>query len=206
MGLGFVFVFWLIIAAACLFILLTFTGFFILGWFKKWTWLKWLAGLPAASLLMLVLPFAAFALLCIGHIFWDFYGLYLSHKPETEDITGKYVLCKTSELSLRQRKYSRIPESEIIIYPSRLIELKNVPDCVFNGTGESNNGFLSGSGTWEIKKSFPGYSLSCNINDGTIKHGGYGGLSLQKWWSEYLLNFTIGDPDNDETLSYKKQK
>ncbi len=191
---------------ASLFIFLTFTGLFILGWFKKWTWLKWLAGLPAVGMLMLAPPFAAVALLGIGHIFSDFYGLYLSHKPGTENITGKYVLCKTSEFSLRQRKYSNIPESEIIIHPSGRIELKNIPDCAFNGTGESHNGFLSGSGTWEIKKSFPGYSLSCNINDGTIKHGGYGGLSLRKWRSEYSLNFTVGDPDNDETLSYKKQK
>ena len=63
MGAGIVILFWLAVAAIYLFIVAVFCGLFLLGWFKKWMWLRWLAGLPAAGMLLLAVLVTAGAII-----------------------------------------------------------------------------------------------------------------------------------------------
>ncbi len=62
MGPVFSILFWLILCAIYAGIFLFFAGLTILGWFKKWRWLSWLAGIPAT--LMVVLAVVVAGLYC----------------------------------------------------------------------------------------------------------------------------------------------
>ena len=73
MGPGVVIVVWLFIAAVyCAFFGL-FCVLFFVGWIKKWIWLRWIAGLPAACMLLLA------AILVIGMT----YGIIASQNPKS---------------------------------------------------------------------------------------------------------------------------
>ena len=72
MGAGFVILFWLIVAAIYFLVAVVLSSLFLLGWFKKWIWLRWLAGLPAAGMLLLAV------VVIIGMIV----GIALSQNPK----------------------------------------------------------------------------------------------------------------------------
>jgi hypothetical protein len=124
MGPGIVILFWLVVAGIYGFIFLVLAGLCILGWKKRWIWLKWLTGIPAACMALLAISLTL--LLTCGilrsmnprSIFKDTFGE--SASAEVKDIHSKmwwfadtgsvYLTFKTSETEFRRLVPSGLTE------------------------------------------------------------------------------------------------
>jgi len=130
-------------------------------------------------------------------------------QPSVGDLVGMYRLTEASRSFLTTRKrYASLPDGSVELRSDFSIVIRNLPDCAIDGFGDSSGKFISGQGTWEIKKAFPGFGLDLLIDSGgTLPAGGYMGpwIRIRGGRSHYELEFTVGDPDSGETLRYSRQ-
>ncbi|MCE5210446.1 MAG: hypothetical protein LLG40_02695 [Deltaproteobacteria bacterium] len=76
----------------------------------------------------------------------------------------------------------------------------NMPDCLFNGFGDSNGKFVSKTETWEISEAnwIISWLEGWPINDSSISLMGYGPI--------YYVAIGVGDPDNGENIIFEKKQ
>src|SRR5436190_23649773 len=85
----------------------------------------------------------------------------LVREPKPADIAGVYRLTSGTREFLRSSKgYESIPDSTIELGADGTLVVRDLPDCLVVDFGESHGRFLSGRGTWKMKKAFVGYGLN----------------------------------------------
>jgi hypothetical protein len=129
----------------------------------------------------------------------------LVREPRPAAVAGSYQLTRESRefLTLR-RTYGSIPDAALDLRSDGTLVVANVPDCAVNLSGDSGGRFLSGRGTWQIRKAYMGYEVWWTIAPGgSLPEGGYT-TALRRRSPPYELELMVGDPDSGERVRYER--
>jgi hypothetical protein len=129
--------------------------------------------------------------------------------PTAQELAGSYVLSGRSASYLIHRKgYAVLPHSEIRISVDGTIEIYQMPDAYVDGHGHGSGKFVSGAGRWAVEPINSGYGLTLNIEKGeSMEPGVYHGSSIliKGRTAPFRLDVQLGDPDNDESITFERQ-
>ncbi len=198
MGLVFVAFFWLIIIIIGSIIL---SPLSIIGYrkFKRKKSKAWLI-LCAPGILLIILPIVFISFSIFTFIFFGPHGP--TNMPKEVDVIGTYNLSQESKIFLSERKnYQVYPDTISVIFEANgKMYFKNLPDCLFNGFGESNGKFINKTENWNIGSSSMIWSW---IEGWPISHDE--GFQLYGEPPNYKLHASVGDPDSGETLIFNRE-
>ena len=134
----------------------------------------------------------------------------LVREPKRADIAGVYELTSEAREFLRNGKgYTSLPAATIEFAADGTLIVRDLPDCLVDGFGESHGRFLSGRGTWDIEKAFVGYGINLVISPGdSLPAGGYVGpwVTIRRRSPPYDLEMNVGDPDSGQRVRYQKAR
>ena len=133
-----------------------------------------------------------------------------SEKPSVAEMVGTYEMDEKSVAMLRSEKgYSttdRSPSIQLLADGSLVI--KDLPDCYTDGFGQSHGKYYQGNGKWKIEESDSGFGVSLAIAPGgSLASGIYHASTIIIVGKKppYSLWFGIGDPDQDEFITYVRK-
>lgn len=129
--------------------------------------------------------------------------------PTAQELAGAYVLSGPSASYLTQKKgYSALPRVEIDVATENSVKVRNMPDAYVDGFGRGSGRFLSGAGHWNVEAlDRNGYGLTLLIEgDGTMAPGVYHGssIAIRGRRAPYRLEVQLGDPDNNESITFER--
>jgi hypothetical protein len=203
MGPGIVIAFWSVVAAILFAVLLASLCTCLVAYKKGWSGLKWGCGITSAGIVGIL------ALMCVGGGFMicsilDFTAFRLD-PPEVSQLAGTYVLTESSQHRLaREKSYISVPHSEITLTATGEVTCVSLPDCLWSGFGQASGQFYSGEGKYEIDTEMSHF-YNVVIHNNEAKTASIDGLQLRVMRNDDL-RATIGDPDSDDYLYFRKAK
>lgn len=126
---------------------------------------------------------------------------YTRTRPKKADLVGIWIPNKSSlEYMQKNGGYDPAIQPKFVLRDDETFELSNMPDWWDNGFGESNKGFQSYSGKWIINDFKEGFwKIELRPPSGTRV------IDIIGQSPPYYLEFTIGDPDENNAMKFTKQ-
>lgn len=126
---------------------------------------------------------------------------YTSKMPDKNEIVGTWVPDQnTKSLIVNEGRYDPTKEIKLVLQDSGELTMLNIPDWWGDGgRGESNKGFNSYSGTWELSQGKDRVTLN------VIYSGTFTELGLLNGLPPYKIELVIGDPDADRAMIFIRQ-
>lgn len=120
-------------------------------------------------------------------------------RPDDSNLVGTYVIERQNVTAQTVKGLTADRYERIVLRADHTAELSNVAD--FDGFGESIEQVLDGSGEWSVSGSVGDWQLTIGIHNFACQC-----WSVMGQRPPYRLWQNIGDPDEGQGLSFKREK
>lgn len=151
------------------------------------------------AIFLAFLSLACFALGC-DYVYYD----GTRDKPPLEAMVGIWVPDSSSLKYMHDEGgYSASTKTEIVLKADGRYEMNNMPDWIWFHDGVSRRTFRSEMGTWEVLLDGEPSYWTLRLR---AAHGSERGIALRGQRTPYTLRFSFGHIDNNQYMTFVKEK
>jgi len=129
---------------------------------------------------------------------------FAKNRPEQTDLVGKYIPTTDTLQFIRSEGGYEVIDISITLLQDGSFEMINMPDWWCEPFGESNGGFDSGRGKWQVAKRQEWWVIELDFSSENPPTG-FTSVPLVGEIPPYRLWFYVGDPDSGDVMIFESK-